>query len=104
MQRMCKVCGDWHDLEQPWPVKCERHFTKSAAPNVISDQMDALKHHGSGEIIDSKRKFSATTRRLGLAEIGNEVPRPRKPIPLDKGQRREDIKRTLYEARNAPRH
>jgi len=104
MQRMCKVCGKWHDLEQPWPEACERHFAKSTAPHVISDTMDYLKHHGTGRMIGSKRAFSAETRRAGMVEMGNEMPKPRKPIPLDKGQRREEIRKVIYELRNGTRH
>lgn len=98
--RMCKSCGEWHDLDEPWPVACNRHLAKSAAPYVISDNMEPLKHHGTGKIISSKRAFSKETRAAGMIELGNEPIKARKPIPLDKRQRREDIKRTVYELRN----
>jgi len=98
-QRMCRVCGEWHDLDEPWPDACVRHF-KSAAPYVISDNMDALKHHATGEIMTSKRAFSRATRAAGCIELGNEVMKPRDPVKLDRGQRREDIKRAIYELRN----
>jgi hypothetical protein len=97
MQRMCKACGNWHDLEQPWP--CAR-ISKGAAPYVISDNMEAIKHHATGRVISSKREFSRETRAAGCVEIGNESIKARKPIPLDKGQRREAIKRSIYELRN----
>lgn len=102
--RLCKVCADWHDLEQPWPVKCNRHFAKSSAPYIISDVMEPTKHHGTGRMIGSKRAFSAETRRAGMVEMGNEVPKPRKAIPLNKGQRREEIRKVIYELRNGTRH
>ena len=104
MQRMCKACGDWHDLDEPWPVKCERHFIKNAAPHVISDTIEPTIHHGIGRKVDSKREFQKINRAHGFVDLGNEAPKPRKPIVLDRGQRREDIKRALYEARNGPRH
>jgi hypothetical protein len=99
-QRMCKSCGKWHDLDEPWPEKCGRHFVRSSAPYVISDNIEPLKHHATGKMISSKRAFAKETRAAGCIEIGNEPIRPRKPIPLDKGQRREAIKRTIYELRN----
>jgi hypothetical protein len=99
MQRMCKSCGKWHDLEKPWPEKCYR-IRSDSAPHVISDTMDPIKHHGTGRIIDSKRAFSKETRSIGCVELGNESIKPRKPIPLDRGQRREAIKRSIYELRN----
>ena len=101
MQRMCKSCGQWHDLDEPWPEKCFRHFErKGAAPYVISDNMEPIKHHATGNMISSKRAFSRETRAAGCVEIGNEPIKARKPIPLDKSQRREAIKRTIYELWN----
>lgn len=105
MQRMCKVCSQWHDLGKPWPFKCERHFTKQAAPNVISDTMEPTKHHGTGRMIGSKRAFSAETRRARMVELGNEAIKPRQPTPLDRRARRDAIRQSLYQLRNgqAPR-
>jgi hypothetical protein len=103
-QRMCRACGNWHDLDEPWPAACSRHFvSRGTAPYVISDNMDPLKHHGTGEILTSKRAFSKATRASGCIEIGNEVMPARKPIVLDKGKRRDDIRRTIYELRNGIR-
>lgn len=97
MQRMCKACRNWHDLDEPWPCPMP---TRNSAPYVISDTMEATKHMGTGRVIDSKSKFRADTKASGCVEIGNEPIRPRIPIPLDRGQRREEIKRTIYELRN----
>jgi hypothetical protein len=73
---------------------------KSSAPYVISDNMDPLRHHATGKVISSKRAFSKETRAAGCVELGNEPIRPRAPVPLDKGARREAIRRTIYELRN----
>jgi len=96
--RMCKTCGEWHDLDEPWP--CARPSTASAAPYVISDNMEPLKHHATGAVISSKRAFSRETRAAGCIEIGTEPIHPRKPILLDRGARREAIQRSIYELRN----
>lgn len=103
--RLCKVCAKWHDLEQPWPIKCERHFTKQAAPNVISDTIEPIKNHATGKIHTSKRGMSKDTRAAGCIEIGTEVIKPRQPDVLDPGQRRDAIRQSLYQLRNgqAPR-
>ncbi len=71
-----------------------------AAPYVISDAMNPVKHMGTGRMIDSKSKFRADTRASGCVEIGNEPIKPRQPIALDKGQRRDAIRQSLYELRN----
>lgn len=74
--------------------------SKNSAPYIISDNIDPIKHHATGRMISSKRAFSKETRISGCIEIGNEPIKSRKLIPLDKGQRREAIKRTIYELRN----
>jgi hypothetical protein len=100
MQRMCKVCGDWHDLDEPWPAKCRGNSGRSSAPYVISDTMQPLKHMGTGEVLDSKAKFRQATKASGCVELGNESIKPRAPIKLDSGKRREDIQKTIYHLRN----
>ena len=69
---------------------------------VISDTMDPLKHMGTGQIIDSKAKFRQATRASNCIEMGTEKFRegPKPQIRLDKRQRREDIKRSIYQLRN----
>lgn len=76
------------------------YFERGAAPAVISDTMAPTKHMGTGRIIDSKAKFRADTRASGCIEIGNEAPKARAPIVLDRRDRREAIKRSIYELRN----
>jgi hypothetical protein len=68
---------------------------------VISDTMTPLKHMGTGRMIDSKAKFRADTKASNCVEIGNEQPKPRPTIQLDRGQRREAIRKALYTLRNA---
>ena len=73
-------------------------------PYIISDNMQPLKHHGTGRIIDSKSAFRNDTKASGCIEIGTEVPKQRQPISLDRGQRREAIRRSIYELRNGYRN
>lgn len=75
-------------------------YVNTAGPYVISDTMDPMKHMGSGRVIDSKARFRAETSATGCIEIGNERIQTRKPIPLDRRQRRDDIGRAIYELRN----
>lgn len=75
-------------------------YEHNSAPYVISDSMDGLKHHGTGRITDSKSEFRKMTKAAGCLEVGNEKIQPRKPIRLDRRQRREDIKRSIYDLRN----
>lgn len=72
---------------------------KGTGPNIISDNMEPLKHHGNGRMIDSKRAFSKTTRDLGLVEIGNEK-QERKPAILSRDERARDIKNTIEQLKS----
>lgn len=78
------------------------HYTNDA-PGVISDIMEPTQHMATGRFHTSKHKFREDTKRSGCIEYGNDaaaLPRPRKMIPMDRGQRREHIRQALYEARN----
>ena len=99
VERLCKVCRKWHDLDKPWPAKCVR-FTKSAAPNVISDNLGThLRHMGTGQYLDSKSAFRAADKACGAVCVGNEATaKPRKFIePPRPGP---DIKRAIEQLRN----
>lgn len=71
--------------------------------NFISDTMPDTRHMSNGRYYDSKSKFRQVTKQHGCIEVGNEesfMMRPRAPKKLDKRQRREDIKKALWEVRN----
>jgi hypothetical protein len=69
---------------------------------VISDAMADTRHMATGKYFNSKSEFRKETKASGCQEYGNDpaLARPRKRIPLDRAQRREDIKRTIYNLRN----
>lgn len=69
---------------------------------VISDEMAATRHMADGNHYTSKAKFRAATKAAGCVEYGNDSSfgKPRKPIPLSREKRREDIQRTIYELKN----
>ena len=78
----------------------EVDFEVKSVVSVISDSMEPARHMGTGRIIDSKSRFRADTKASNCVELGNEPIRPRTPIKLDKRQRVEDIKRSIYQLRN----
>ena len=82
------------------PLSVARADYRKNGPYVVSDSMQPLKHMGTGRVIDSKSLFRNETKASGCVEIGNEQPRPRQSIPLDKGSRREAIRKALYHLRN----
>ena len=83
-------------------VKRGSRADAGAAPYVISDIMDPIQHMATGRMHDSKAAFRRDTKASGCVEIGNDscLTKPRQHIPLDRRQRREDIRRSLYELRN----
>lgn len=85
----------------------EKHLAEplvisGAAPNVISDIMPETRHMASGKFHTSKSQFRAETKAYGCIEVGSDasILRPRKPVVLDRGERREAIKKTIYDLRN----
>lgn len=68
--------------------------------SVITDTMQPVKHMGTGRTLESKSAFRKDTRASGCVEIGNETVKPRAPIRLDRGERRDAIRQALYKARN----
>ena len=83
---------------------------KSMLPNfdssglyVVSDTIEPTRHMCDGNYYTSKKKFREVTRAYGCVEVGNEtatLTKPRKPIELDRRQRRDDIRRAIYQLRN----
>src|SRR5690349_20907797 len=72
--------------------------------NFISDSMgDYTWHPADGKYYDSKSKFRQVTKAHGCIEVGNEtktLTKQRKQTKLSKKQRREDIKRAVWEIKN----
>ena len=84
-QRLCKVCGGWHDLDAPWPEECREHSVSKQAkglkiPMVNFDSMDAVKSMTNGLYYDSKSALRSEYKRAGVIEVGNDVPTKR-PAP-----------------------
>lgn len=68
----------------------------------ISDSMEPTMHMSNGKLYTSKKKFRDETRARGCIEVGNEklITKRKQQVKLDKRQRREDIKKSIYQLRN----
>ena len=75
-------------------------YISSAAPNVISDSMDPLKHMGTGRILDSKSQFRRDTIASGCVEVGNDPAALRERPRTEPRGVHEDVKRALAELRS----
>lgn len=75
-ERLCKVCGDWHDMSQPWPAECIREdrvaYSGLPTPMVNFDTMDPVKSMTNGMFYDSKAALRSEYKRAGVVEVGNE--------------------------------
>lgn len=81
-------------------------YASDAATYVITDEMSPTKHMADGRMYTSKAKFRQATKMAGCIEVGNEVStltKPRKPVELSRQQRRDDLRRTIYELKNGIR-
>lgn len=77
--------------------------THGSAAYVISDEMPETRHMANNKYYTSKAKFRQATRDNNCVEIGTETAtllKPRTPIKLDEGKRRDDIRKAIYDLRN----
>lgn len=100
-QRLCKVCGGWHDLDQPWPHNCSTHEQSKRAedlpvPMMNFDTMDAVQSMTNGLFYDSKSALRSEYKRAGVVEVGNDVPAT-KP-KTDKAEQKKRIQKTVGKA------
>lgn len=68
-----------------------------------TDEMPPTRHMVNGKYYTSKKKFRDETKARGCIEVGNETStllKRRTPKVPDKRQRREDIKKSIYELKN----
>lgn len=68
-----------------------------------SDTMEPTRHMSNSKYYTSKKKFRQETKARGCIEVGDQtayLTKKREPKILDKKQRREDIRKALYEVRN----
>lgn len=88
--RYCKVCGDWHDTSEPWPVACISHYGSFSTSGLqIIKDIEPYQAVGGdvamgGKLpkIGGRRQHREYLKRNGYIEIGNE----RRPQKADYGQ------------------
>lgn len=87
--RLCRVCTDFHDLDQPWPSACYGHFgSKSGSGIQIIRDIDPYQAVGgdialAGKLpkIGGRRQHREYLQRNKYIEVGNE----RRPQKADYG-------------------
>lgn len=99
--RLCRTCGEFHDLEQAWPPECYAHFGVLAneAPMIRTDGMDPVRSMADGRLYDSRSRYYGNLKARGLEIVGNERAEvERRPeLRLNAAP---DIKRAIEELRS----
>jgi len=82
MQRWCKICDGWHDLDEAWP-----HQTKTTGMQIIKDiepykavAVDVAT--GKPPVIGSRSQHREFLRRNSYIEVGNEKQTPKREYNL----------------------
>lgn len=91
--RLCRACGDFHDVDEPWPQKCFTHHKIAAGPQIIGD-LKPYKSMIDGSIIDGRKRHRDHLKAHGCIEVGNDTSHmQRKAIPIT--GRKESLHRML---------
>ena len=99
--RLCRSCGDFHDLALAWPQDCASHFGEQATDPgfyLIRDGMDPFVSHASGRMHDSKSQYRRELKAMGCIEVGNEPIRARAPVAAPPVG--DSLRQTLQQLRN----
>lgn len=99
--RLCRVCRDFHELEEAWPEACYGHFPGYSASNSITIIKDISpyqavaidKRTGKAPKIGSRREHKEFLRANGYREVGNEP--IRQPPSFEVQDSRREIKMAI---------
>ena len=86
-QRHCDICGNWHDLNEPWPNECMGHYRKdkTGKSSQVMGDLEPYKSMITGEVIQGRKQHRDHLKAHGKIEIGNEYEsaskRERKEMP-----------------------
>lgn len=98
-QRYCKICKDFHDLEQAWPEACLGHYASKSARigiQVIKD-IEPYRSTITREVIGGRRQHRDHLRAHKCIELGNEMPKARPTSYV--GNVGQDIKQAMEQLR-----
>ena len=99
--RLCRVCSDFHALDEPWPQACYGHFASRSQREGIQIIKDIQPYNAvavdkrTGKVphITSRRQHREFLRANQYVEIGNEPIRP--PREIEVADCKADIARTI---------
>lgn len=98
--------GELVEKDRAEPLHVIRARSDLPSPFVSLDTMDETRHMADGKFYTSKSEFRRVTKAHGCVEVGDQKDfgRRRKMVPkLDKRQRKDDIRKAVYELKNGKR-
>lgn len=85
--RLCKVCGDWHSLERPWPHNCRSEAPprnwRLAAPMVAPPFAPFVADPVAGIYVDDRRQRRDFMERRDLVDYDAGVKPEREPTQAE---------------------
>lgn len=105
--RYCKTCGEWHDLDEPWPRSCYSKHKVTGGLQIIKDiepyqAMGAdVASGGRAPRITSRTRHRQYLNDNGYVEVGNEP--IHKPEVFEPPSAARDIQRTIHEMKASGR-
>lgn len=96
--RFCKVCKDWHDLDEAWPQECLGHYSERSKSGIqVIKDIEPYRSVIDRSVIGGRKQHRDHLRAHGCIEVGNEFGKSRQPEYV--GGVRNDIKRAMEQQR-----
>ncbi|HVZ60631.1 MAG TPA: hypothetical protein VG892_07580 [Terriglobales bacterium] len=105
-ERFCKICRNFHNLDEPWPEACAAHYAPKSKSGVqVMRDIEPYKavaldqRTGKRPVISSRSHHRDFLKANGYVEVGTEPIRQR---PVDYGDQNigREIKQTIEKLRS----
>jgi len=108
-KRYCKICHDFHDLDEPWPMACYGHYGSrpcAASIQIIKDiepykAVAVDNRTGKVPVVKSRREHREFLKANRYVEVGNEPLRPLREFEVQDS--RADIARSIHQMKESGR-
>ena len=105
-QRLCKICGKWHDLDEDWPQECYAHYRPSGQNSIqIIKDIEPYRPVASDlgkapKPVMSRREHREFLKRNNYREVGNELNNAKPSPPPVQTVTGRDIKAAIEQLRS----
>lgn len=70
--RLCRACGDWHDLDEPWPIECSAPAPAGRSDRFVFNYWPDIPEYRSpvtGDLIDGRVARREDLKRHDCIEV-----------------------------------